>query len=78
MPASFRIVRPGGRGNAGTTPTSTDESDEISELEQRISSADLPEHALRAAQKEMKVRVGMRLWVAWEWDYDLGSLGMGL
>ena len=42
------------------SPTGGDEQDEISELEQRIASANLPEHAMKAAQKELKVRGGER------------------
>ena len=34
-----------------------EEEDEISELEKKIESANLPEHALKAAKKEMKVSV---------------------
>ena len=33
------------------------EEDEIAELEQRLKSANLPEHALKAAKKELKVHV---------------------
>ena len=32
-----------------------EEEDEIRELEERIEKAGLPEHALKAAQKELKV-----------------------
>ena len=31
--------------------------DEIAELEQRMMSSKLPEHALKAAKKELKVRI---------------------
>lgn len=32
-----------------------DEDDELAELEQRLNSAELPEHALKVARKELKV-----------------------
>jgi len=54
-PAAFRIVWPGGRGKDGADATAVEEEeDEISELRGRIQSANLPEHALKAAQKELK------------------------
>ena len=34
-----------------------EEEDEIAELEQRLKAAKLPEHALKAAKKELKVNV---------------------
>lgn len=33
----------------------SDEDDELEELEQRLNSAKLPDHALKVAQKELKV-----------------------
>lgn len=35
---------------------SEEEDDELAELEQRLKEANLPEHALKVAQKELKVR----------------------
>ena len=51
---SFRILETGGRGHK-RGGAEEEEGDEMSELEQRIASAKLPEHALKAAQKELKV-----------------------
>ena len=34
-----------------------EEEDEIAELEQRLGAAKLPEHALKAAKKELKVQL---------------------
>lgn len=36
-----------------------EEEDEMRELEERIETAQLPEHALRAAQKELKVCINL-------------------
>ena len=52
---SFRILETGGRGHKRGGAEEEEEGDEMSELEQRIASAKLPEHALKAAQKELKV-----------------------
>lgn len=43
-----------GRGQDGLPD---EEQDEIAELEQRMVSSHLPEHALKAAKKELKVHV---------------------
>jgi hypothetical protein len=59
----FRIVRQqkkggvigGGRGQEEDGEGLDDEEDEIAELEQRLRAAKLPEHALKAAKKELKV-----------------------
>ena len=54
--AIFRIGRPRRRGRERESVTDVEgEEDELSELEGRIQSANLPEHALKAAQKELKV-----------------------
>ena len=59
-PAAFRIVWPGGRGKNGASAASVEEEeDEMSELQGRIRAANLPEHALKAAQKELKVERSM-------------------
>lgn len=58
VPGSLHNLRPGGgRGRGGAHSSVGEEEDEISELEQRIFSAELPEHALKAAEKELKVCV---------------------
>lgn len=38
-------------------PSSDDDDDELKELRRKIQSADLPEHAMKAAQKELKVNL---------------------
>ena len=55
---TFRVVRRLGRmDKGGIRQDGEEEEDEISELEKTIESANLPEHALKAAKKEMKVSV---------------------
>ena len=59
----IRIELPGGmgrtggreRGGGGGEAEEEEEEDEMRELEMRIEKAQLPEHALKAAQKELKV-----------------------
>jgi hypothetical protein len=46
----------GGRGQEEEGEGLDDEEDEIAELEQRLRMAKLPEHALKAAKKELKVQ----------------------
>ena len=57
----FHIVRQQGKGgvvrDGRSQEEGLEEEDEISELEQRLRSARLPEHALKAAKKELKVHV---------------------
>ena len=43
----------GGRGQE----EELEEEDEMAELEQRLRAAKLPEHALKAAKKELKVKL---------------------
>ena len=38
-------------------PSSDDDDDDLKELRRKIQSADLPEHAMKAAQKELKVNL---------------------
>ena len=60
----FHIVRQqkkegvvgGGRGRE-EEGEGLEEEDEIAELEQRLGAAKLPEHALKAAKKELKVQL---------------------
>ena len=57
----FRIIRQQGKGGMVGDRRGQDvveeEEDEIAELEQRMMSSKLPEHALKAAKKELKVIV---------------------
>ena len=59
----FHIVRQQGKGGVISDgrgqEEELEEEDEIVELEQRLRAAKLPEHALKAAKKELKVHVGM-------------------
>ena len=48
----LQIELPGGRGREGEED---EEEDEMKELQKRIEKAQLPEHALKIAQKELKV-----------------------
>ena len=51
-----RIELPGrGRRRGRELEEEDEEEDEVRELERRIEKAQLPEHALKAAQKELKV-----------------------
>ena len=47
----------GGRGREEEGEGLEEEEDEIAELEQRLGAAKLPEHALKAAKKELKVQL---------------------
>lgn len=38
-------------------PSSDDDEDDLKELQRKIQNADLPEHAMKAAQKELKVNI---------------------
>lgn len=38
-------------------PSSDDDDDDLKELQRKIQSANLPEHAMKAAQKELKVNL---------------------
>ena len=54
----LRIELPRGRGRGKGVVREgggEEEEDEIRELEERVEKAGLPEHALKAAQKELKV-----------------------
>ena len=48
---------PGGRRGGRGMLDRSGEDDDLSELEQRLNSARLPEHALKVAQKELKVHI---------------------
>lgn len=50
------IRRPGKKPQRGMWQRS-DEEDELAELEEQLKAAKLPEHALKVAQKELKVCV---------------------
>ena len=45
-----------------------EEEDEIAELEQRLRAAKLPDHALKAAKKELKVHVVCACTCIYSWD----------
>ena len=47
----------GGRGREEEGEGLEEEEDEIAELEERLGAAKLPEHALKAAKKELKVQL---------------------
>ena len=62
--------------NRQLTDDNPDETeDEIAELEQRLKAASLPEHALKAAQKELKVMVGGAKGNGWEGLKVMGGRG---
>lgn len=55
----YIVRKPGRKKNGrGIWQNSGGDDDELAELEQRLKAANLPDHALKVAQKELKVGFG--------------------